>query len=80
MARLHPRTCIHNWGLPADDVTLNLGVFVHLASCGRRLDLVRRGCRFTAWSHRRSVRHIARELLGEMRFVVGVQFRVVAAT
>ena len=31
------------------------------------------------WFHRGSVRHVARELLGKMGFVVGVDLRIVAA-
>jgi len=44
---------------------------------GRRLDLVRRGCGFAARFHRRSVRDCARQLLGKVAFVVGVEMGII---
>jgi hypothetical protein len=68
-----------NRTLSADAVAFCLRVFLHLAPCERRLDLTRWGYGCTARFHRRSVRNVARQLLGKLALVVRVELRIVAA-
>jgi hypothetical protein len=65
--------------LSADALARFLYVFLYLASRGWWLDLLCWRCGLTARFDGGSVGRVARQLLGQLRFVVGVELRVVTS-
>jgi hypothetical protein len=69
-----------NTALSADAVAFCVRVFMHLALCGRGLDLARGGYGFTTRFDRGSMRNVVPKSLCKVGSVVRVDLRVVPTT